>query len=97
MERMMKVQEVILKAMAGSLKWREAAAAATAAGDAAAHRHQQTCLVWGWAVLRSDHDSGRCHQRDLLCAVGGGGRDQPVSAAGVPGGMQPALCDCRRG
>src|SRR5271157_2785702 len=85
MERMMKVQEVILKAMAGSLKWREAAAAATAAGDAAAPRRRQTCLVWGWAVLRSDRDSGRCHQRDLLCAVGGGGRDADPDAGGAGG------------
>jgi transposase len=26
-----------------------------------AHRCQQACLVWGWALLRSDHHPGRCH------------------------------------
>ena len=36
------------------------------ARDAAANPCQQACLVWGWAVLRSDPHPGRCHQRDLF-------------------------------
>src|SRR5713226_2620933 len=31
------------------------ASTAAVARDATAHRCQQACLVWGWAVLRSDH------------------------------------------
>src|SRR5258708_567153 len=38
------------------------ATAAAVARDAAAHRCEQARLVWGWAVLRSDHHPGRCHQ-----------------------------------
>src|SRR5262249_42526265 len=56
-------------------------AAAAIAGDVTTHRRQQACLVWGWAVLRSDHSVGRCHQRDLLCATGGGGRNAHADAS----------------
>ena len=54
---------------------RSASATSAAAADArhaVAHRRQQTPLVPGRPLLRSDRDSGRRHQRDLLCATGGG-------------------------
>ena len=53
----------------------QAATAAAVAGHAAAHRRQPAPLVPGRALARPDRDSGRCHQRDLLRATGGGGID----------------------
>jgi hypothetical protein len=70
------------------------AAAAAVAGDVVAHRCQQACLVWGWAVLRSDHDPGRRHQRDLLRATDAGGRPADVDAGGA-GSDRAAGCVLR--
>src|SRR5207247_1994933 len=77
MERAMKVQEVILRAMAKRITWWQAASASqaapapAAAGDAVAHRWQPASLVPGRALVRPAGDSRRCHQRDLLRAAGG--------------------------
>ena len=75
-----------------------ATAAAVAARDATAHRCQQARLVRGWAAQRSDHDFGRCHQRDLLRAISGRRRDADVDA-GSPGSSGEArhlLCLVQR-
>src|SRR5882724_4973035 len=50
-------------------------AAETAARHAAAHRREQAPLAERRSLVRLDCDSGRCYQRDLLCAAGGGGID----------------------
>src|SRR5271169_341450 len=57
-------------AQAGSAS--QAASTAAVAGDAVAHRRQPAPVVSGRALVRPDRDSGRCQQRDLLRAVGGG-------------------------
>src|SRR5947199_10266149 len=49
----------------------QAPAAASAAWDDAAHRWQRTRLVSRRAAARTDCDSGRCYQRDLLRAASG--------------------------
>src|SRR3974390_676638 len=114
-ERAMKVQEVMLRAMARKITWYQAAEilgmtdrhlrrwreryeqfgfdgvldrrrrrpsgkrgrggtapAGAAARHAAAHRGQPAPVVSGRALARPAGDSGRCYQRDLLRAVGGG-------------------------
>src|SRR5208337_4746420 len=53
----------------------QAARAAAVAGDAVAYRRQPPPVVSGRTLVRPDRDSGRCHQRDLLRAAGGGGID----------------------
>src|SRR5256885_350380 len=72
MERAMKVQDVMLQAMAKKITWWQAAAIA---GDAVAYRRQPPPVVSGRTLVRPDRDSGRRHQRDLLRPAGGGGID----------------------
>src|SRR5664279_3245688 len=62
MERAMKVQDVMLQAMAKKITW----------WHAAAYRRQPRPVVSGFTLVRPDRDFGRCHQRDLLRTTGGG-------------------------
>src|SRR5260370_13034382 len=62
----------------------EAAGTAAFARDAAAHRWQPAPVVSGRSLVRLAGDSGRCHQRDLLRATGGG-RIDDHRAAGAGG------------
>src|SRR5437660_7339785 len=50
----------------------QTAGAAAVAGNAVAHRRPPASVVSGRALVRPDRDLGRCHQRDLLRAAGGG-------------------------
>src|SRR5260370_6859602 len=66
----------------------EAAGTAAFARDAAAHRWQPAPVVSGRSLVRLAGDSGRCHQRDLLRATGGG-RIDDHRAAGAAGSDRP--------
>jgi hypothetical protein len=72
------------QALRGQVWWRSGASAGhtaedgraeTAAGYAAAHRREQTPVAERRPLVRPDRDSGRCHQRDLPRATGGGSVD----------------------
>ena len=73
----------VKQALQGADSWRgaqtgrasETQTATALAGHAVAYRWQSACLVPRRTLVRPDRDSRRCHQRDLLRPVGGGGID----------------------